>query len=96
MSLHVVRIELYGSPSGTDYEALHGAMSEQGFYRTGAIDGVQYHLPHAEYARNSNEALAATLTRAQQAASSVPYHAGILAMDVSVWTQSGLRAVKPR
>lgn len=53
MSDFTVRVELHGA-TGKDYEELHAAMQNAGFYRAFvAQDGHTYALPTAEYAHSS-------------------------------------------
>lgn len=45
----MTRVELHGAKS-KDYEPLHKAMKQRGFSRTiTGSDGIEYHLPFAEY-----------------------------------------------
>lgn len=54
MPLYIVRVELNGARGQSDYERLHAAMANAGFFRTLQLGGVTYQLPTAEYAINSN------------------------------------------
>ena len=50
MARFTTRVELYGSPTSAEYEALHDAMEAEGFIRTITdTEDVVYHLPDAEY-----------------------------------------------
>jgi hypothetical protein len=50
MSSFTIRVELYGNPPGEVYEVLHKAMGAEGFSRTiTSNEGIEYHLPTAEY-----------------------------------------------
>lgn len=49
MPYYIARVELRGTPSGTDYANLHDAMAKQNFMRTIVIGGQKWELPHAEY-----------------------------------------------
>lgn len=95
MYLFLVRIELRGSPSPQDYDVLHRQMAVRGFSQTAQVNGVPYHLPRAEYAKNTADAIVAILAQAQQAASVVPYESEILVSQVTQWTQSGLKSFGP-
>lgn len=49
MAKFTTRVELHGAAE-SDYEVLHEAMENRGFSRTILNDdGVEYHLPTAEY-----------------------------------------------
>lgn len=72
MTNYVTRIELRGSPSGEDYQALHDAMEAKGFVRTiTGDDGKTYKLPNAMYYVSSNLSTSQICTAANEAANSV-------------------------
>jgi len=51
MSLFTTRVELHKASTAEDYQTLHTAMEQAGFFRTIQLEGepVSYHLPTAEY-----------------------------------------------
>lgn len=54
MARFTTRVELHYADDD-DYETLHAAMEDEGFYRTiTSDDGIAYHLPTAEYNRDGN------------------------------------------
>jgi hypothetical protein len=68
MSKFTVRVELHQARED-DYEVLHAAMENEGFSRfITATDGASYHLPTAEYNRESNITRKAVLESAKRAA----------------------------
>lgn len=68
MASFTVRIELHNA-NADDYEVLHGAMAQQGFFpRIRADNGKVYHMPWAEYDYSSEEPDGDVLTRAKAAA----------------------------
>jgi len=71
MADYLIRIELYGSPSGKDYETLHEKMRENSFYRVVLEKGKTYWLPHAEYTKSSANNIDSILTEADKIAKSV-------------------------
>lgn len=80
MAKYTTRIELYGSPSRTDYDNLHAAMEREGFTRTISWEGetVTYQMPHAEYNRTSDLAAAQIKDSAVIAAKTVWSDFGVL------------------
>src|SRR5690242_15576085 len=73
MGIHVakftVRVELHGGES-EDYDVLHEQMEIKGFSRTITnAQGVEYHLPTAEYVISTNLTLRDVATLASEAAS---------------------------
>jgi hypothetical protein len=51
MALYFARVQLSGSPTAQQYEALHAAMASIGFYpRIVGANGTTLNLPHATYA----------------------------------------------
>jgi len=63
MPYYIARVELRGTPSGTDYDNLHDAMQKAGFLRTITIADKNWHLPAAEYACVDNRVLSAAYMR---------------------------------
>jgi hypothetical protein len=55
MALFTVRIQLRGDRLAADYDHLHDAMEAAGYRRTVTDDTTRavYHLPHGEYAEES-------------------------------------------
>ncbi len=52
-----IRVELRGSPSGTDYDNLHAYMEANHWYRKITGTAGESTLPHAMYHGNSNNEL---------------------------------------
>jgi len=73
MANFTTRVELYGDPSGDDYDNLHAAMEKEGFRRTIKFEGDDtiWQLPHAEYNRNANLTAEAVRDSAKGAAATV-------------------------
>ena len=54
MARYTVRVELHNADTYNDYENLHKAMERQGFIRTiKDTNDVEWHLPDAEYNRQT-------------------------------------------
>jgi hypothetical protein len=72
MARFTTRVQLNGEPSWSDYDNLHAAMRKEHFTQTiTSSDGIEYHLPHAEYNRETNLTLEQVLESAKKAAASV-------------------------
>lgn len=72
MARFTTRVQLNGEPSWSDYDNLHAAMRRKNFTQTvTSNDGIEYHLPHAEYNRETNLAIGQVLDAAEEAATSV-------------------------
>jgi hypothetical protein len=87
MPQFIVRVELKGSPSGSDYGALHQAMGAAFYKRTIiANGGTVYHLPHAEYAIISDLTVEKVAGHAKGIADTV-WAAGsyVLAVEMKGW-----------
>ena len=67
MPQFIVRVELHGAVYNSDYDTLHNAMSDVGFSRIIASNGVKYYLPTAEYVMISNSTRSQILTLAKNA-----------------------------
>jgi hypothetical protein len=80
MANFTTRIELYGSPTGEDYEKLHAAMGKEGFKRTMKWEGddTVYHLPNAEYNLGSDLSSEEVKDKAVKAAATVWKNFGVL------------------
>lgn len=95
MARFTTRVELYGQPEWGDYERLHAAMRGKGFSQTiKDSDGIEYHLPHAEYNREANLSRDEVLKAAKQAAAPVWDHFCILVTESAGRTWHNLKAVK--
>lgn len=69
MTSFITRIELHNA-NYSDYETLHGLMAREGFSRTITSDqGIEYHLPTAEYEFVGSATRSTVLEKAKQAAS---------------------------
>jgi hypothetical protein len=72
MARFTTRVQLNGEASWSDYDSLHSAMRKKNFTQTiTSGDGIEYHLPHAEYNRETNLDLTQVLASAKEAAASV-------------------------
>lgn len=81
MDTFTVRIELH-DPDDGDYDTLHDAMEAIGFSRTiTGDDGIEYHLPHAEYIITSNYTAQRILNRAKKAARTTGCLHGVLVTE---------------
>jgi hypothetical protein len=92
MSIFTTRVELHDA-TYSDYEELHEAMRKQGFKRTiTSANGVEYHLPEAEY--NSTSANRSdVLASAKIAATTTGKSFGILVTGDNGMTWDGLSKV---
>jgi hypothetical protein len=72
MAKFTTRVQLNGNPSWDDYNNLHAAMRRKSFSQAITSDeGVEYHLPHAEYDREANMTRSQVLAAAKEAATPV-------------------------
>ncbi len=72
MARFTTRVQLNGDPSWSDYDKLHAAMRKKNFTQIiTSDDGVEHHLPHAEYNREANLTIDQVLNAAKEAAASV-------------------------
>jgi len=68
MARYTVRVELHDAERD-DYDELHTAMEDEGFSReVTSDDGKTYHLPWAEYNRDTASSRSAVLDSAKRAA----------------------------
>ena len=69
MSKFIIRVELHSAKEKTDYDKLHEEMKKEGFKRTIIADnGMEYHLPTAEYYKEIAETPSMVLESAKTAA----------------------------
>lgn len=69
MASFTTRVELLNNPTADEYETLHEEMGKRNFTRTiTSDDGIEYHLPPAEYNRIGTYTRAQTLEAAKSAA----------------------------
>ena len=70
MAKFTTRVELYGSPTWDDYDNLHSAMRKEGFTQTISFQGetTVWHLPTAEYNRDTDLSTDAVRDSAKRAA----------------------------
>jgi hypothetical protein len=81
MAQFTVRVELHHA-NQDDYDALHAAMKEEGFSRQIESDkGTLYHLPTAEYNRDSGKSINDILSSAAAAADTIGKKYGILVTE---------------
>jgi hypothetical protein len=72
MARFTTRVQLNGEASWEDYDNLHVAMRNRNFAQTiTSGEGVEYHLPHAEYNRDASLTIDQVLNSAKEAAASV-------------------------
>ena len=95
MPRFTTRVQLYGNPEWSDYESLHAAMKRKGFIQTITNgDGVEYHLPHAEYNHEANVTRDQVLKDAKEAAASVWDDFCVLVTESGGRTWHNLKRVK--
>ena len=93
MARFMTRVELH-SADGDDYETLHSAMETEGFERTITSDnGVAYHLPTAEYYRETTLTRQEVLDAAKRAATKTRKNFGAIVTEANGITWSGLDKV---
>lgn len=86
MSLFTTRVELHGATEKSDYDKLHKAMEDKGFWRTISLQGEEtvYHLPTAEYNYSSDtQTTEQVLGLAKTAAATTGKKAAILVTKVA-------------
>lgn len=94
MSSYTVRIELDGNIYA-DYEILHKAMEMKGFKKTiTSNDGIEYHLPRAEYNISTSSDRSSVLKATEDAVAKTNKKAEILVTESKGRTWSGLSKVK--
>lgn len=94
MSAYTIRIEL-DSNIYADFEILHNAMEMKGFKKTiTSNDGVEYHLPRAEYNISTSSDKSIVLKAAEDAVIKTNKKAEILVTESKSRTWSGLSKVK--
>ncbi len=81
MAKFTVRVELHNADE-SDYEPLHEAMQDKGFSRTIKNgDGIEYHLPTAEYNFSGSGTTQQVLNAAKEAAQTTDYDFEILVTE---------------
>ncbi len=94
MPSFTVRVELHGG-TADDYETLHGDMEAEGFSRTIRSDnGIEYHLPTAEYDITGSLGLDDVLERAKTATSRTHDDFGVLVTESNGRKWIGLPKVR--
>lgn len=95
MASFTTRIELEGTSTISDYQALHNAMRSAGFNRTiVSNDGIEYHLPNAEYNISGSFGRDEILTKAKQVLATINKQSGsVLVTESNGRTWSNLRKV---
>jgi len=94
MAKYLVRVELHRA-GPDDYESLHSAMESAGFARTiKGDDGVEYHLPTAEYFCEGNYSATGVRDAAQRAAATVWSSFSVIVAEGSTLAWAGLAAVR--
>ena len=95
MASFTVRVMLPGNPAEDQYVKLHEAMRRESFTRTiTSNDGIEYHLPHAEYNISNGFNRSEVLNKAKTAANGISSKAEILVTESSGRTWSNLKPVK--
>jgi len=93
MARYMTRVELH-SATYSDYETLHNAMESEGFERTITSDaGKVYHLPTAEYYRETHLNRGQVLESAKRAAGKTGKSYGIIVAESVGMTWHGLAEV---
>lgn len=93
MAQYMTRVELHGA-TYTDNETLHKAMEAEGFARTiTSDDGKTYHLPTAEYYRNTGLDRSQVLESGKRAAAKTQKSFGIIVAEAEGMTWHGLAMV---
>ncbi len=89
-----VRVELHGG-TADDYETLHAEMETEGFSRTiRSGDGVDYHLPTAEYEIRGSLSRDGVLEKAKTAATRTRKDFGVLVTESAGRAWKGLLKVR--
>lgn len=96
MSKFTTRVELFDTDDGTsqEYTILHDAMSAAGFIRTIKGDnGIEYHLPPAEYNYEGNKTSSEVLGLAKAAANQTKKKNSVLVTESNGRTWDNLTKV---
>ena len=92
--MFIVRVELH-SADEDDYDTLHKAMRDRGFSQTVIFDnGLEYHLPPAEYYAEGERTSSELLRLAQAAARKTGLSASIVVAETVFIRASGLTQVE--
>lgn len=95
MSSFTTRVELHNAKEPEDYEKLHDEMAKEKFTRTiKSDDGIEYHLPTAEYNKEGNYTRADVIESAKRAASKVIQDFAVLVTESNGRSWNGLEKVK--
>jgi hypothetical protein len=93
MARYMTRVELHNA-THSDYQTLHEAMESEGFERTiTSDDGKTYHLPTAEYYRETNVNRSQVLESGKRAAGKTGKLYGIIVAESVGMTWNGLAEV---
>ena len=96
MASFTTRVELHKA-TAADYAALHQAMEAKGFSRTiSSDDGVQYHLPTAEYNRSGTISIEQVRADAVTAAKSTGKTHSVFVSETTCRVWVGLDKVEPK
>jgi hypothetical protein len=91
MPWYITRVELHYA-NADDYEALHVQMEREGFSRTvRTTDGRRFHLPPAEYFRDTDLDINQVRDSAQRAASRVKQLFAVFVARTDQWAATGLK-----
>ena len=94
MHSYLVRIELFGSML-SDYPPLHQEMRKAGFSTTiKASNGIEYHLPSAEYVVSTTSLFDEVLKIAKRCANTTKRASAVIVVEFTRWTSDGMTPVK--
>ncbi len=94
MNSYTVRVELDSSVY-SDFEILHRAMNVNGFKKTiNSDDGIEYHLPRAEYDIYTSKSISEVINLAKATVSQTGRKAEILVTESAGRMWSNLKLVK--
>ena len=94
MHTYLVRIELHNSTL-LDYVPLHQEMAKAGFKTTIAKNnGIEYHLPSAEYAIYTSWSFNEVLNVAKRCANTTRKTSSVIVVEFTQWIEDGLIPVK--
>jgi hypothetical protein len=96
MAMYLTRVELHDADEDKDYKVLHEAMEKRGFVRTivGDIGKVEYHLPTAEYYRESSLPVETIRDEASTAARTTGRRFGVIVAEAKSLAWVGLDKVE--
>lgn len=84
MAEFIVRIELHDNATQKEYDDLHREMMSAGFSRTILVNGIEYHLPQAEYRLSGSLDASHVLSKARLVATGISSSASILLSEAAI------------